>query len=99
MKNKTIYRVPLLLLLIMSCSARDEDALKTQWKYSAGHHFGDWLDLERNPVQLRNDTLLRNAVPFAKLIGIRKGYFGYPTKMELEALANRERGFYVDKGN
>ena len=99
MKSKKIYIGCLIPMVFMSCLPKDEDSIRSQWKYSGGYYFGDWLDLEHNPAQLRNDTLFRDAVPFAKLISIKKGYFGYPTKMELESFENKERGFYVDKGN
>ena len=93
MKHKTF----LLLSLILLQSCKNETLInKSNWKYREGYHIGDWLDFKTG-LSLRNDTIYKDNTAIAKFIEIDKGYFGFPTKLQMADLKTNKTGTYIAK--
>jgi hypothetical protein len=61
---------------------------RQEWKYANGTHIGDWLG--KNSFQINSGVIHTNK-------GKAKIVFSFGTKLIIENIETKERGYYINK--
>lgn len=96
---KTVkFLIPALLLLIFSCTSKEEEIKKVKfWKHSDGAMFADIISFNNKDYSIKNDTIFKLSVPEFKVESHERRVLAGDQVLQIKELKNGKIARYASK--